>query len=86
MAQWFGRTSCISEFPISSLASNGQLGFVQDNPSFNSSVALTHGQLVCRLPVKILKMGWLLLLSDAHWRDKSPRGAVRPFSNFAYFS
>ena len=62
LAEWFGRKSRISEFPILSLASDGQLGFVVDNPSLNSSVALTHGQLVCRLPVKILRMGWLLLL------------------------
>ena len=66
LAEWFGCKSRISEFPISSLASNGQLGFFVDNPSLNSSVALTHGQLVCRLPVKILKMGWVLFLSVAH--------------------
>ena len=41
LAEWFGRKSRISEFPISSLACNGQLGFVVDNPSLNSSVALT---------------------------------------------
>lgn len=66
LAEWFGRKSRISEFPISSLAGNGQLGYVQDNPSFDSSVALTHVQLVCSLPVKILKMGWVLFLSVAH--------------------
>ena len=66
LAEWFGRKSRISEFPISSLTSNAQLRFVVDNPSLNSSVALTHGQLICRLPVQIHKMGWVLFLSVAH--------------------